>query len=214
MKTSAIFFTFVAFLLLWQCQHSDQNDGSKKEEQSEQSDKANTRKEISTAESLKKSGKSIVKASGQALIGKLSKAIGQGGIDHAIEFCSHNATAITDSLSEVHDAKVSRVSHKNRNPNNAADSLEMALVSKYQAKNQANKPLKPEIMKRGDKKVYYHPITIKSGLCLNCHGEKGKDIKVADYIVIQNQYPNDKAIGFEMGELRGLWKVQFEQGAI
>lgn len=215
MKTWFLFLTLVTFLFLWQCQQANQEGGSNDEkQQSEETDQIEAGNKKRSTESIKKAGKKIVKASGKALIGQLSNAISKGGIDHAIKFCSHKATALTDSLSKAHGAQVARVSHKNRNPNNAADSLEMALINEYQARNKADQTLKPQLKEQGGKKVYYHPITIKSGLCLNCHGEKGQDINVEDYIVIQNQYPNDKAIGFEMGDLRGLWKVQFKQKAL
>jgi len=47
---------------------------------------------------------------------------------------------------------------------------------------------------------YYKPITINKGVCLKCHGSlKNGALKSA----IQERYPLDKAMGYEMNDLRG-----------
>ena len=203
--------TFVG--ICWQC-GSDSNKGDQDNKgQTKQTDTA-TGKSKRPGETLKTKGQKIVKASGKALVGQLTKAMGSGGVGHAIEFCSQNAVSITDSLSQVHGVNIGRISHKNRNPENAADSLEMTLIKNYQEKNEKDKKLTPKIVERNGRKYYYHPIKINNPLCLNCHGQKGKNIKTEDYITIQNFYPNDKATGFSMGDLRGMWKVEFEETAM
>ena len=213
MKKLAVF----AVLLLtigfsWQCSSNQKQNDQKDEQQTKE--QRDTAKKQDPQTNLNKRGKAVVKASGKALIGQLTKAIKEGGVSHAIKFCSVNALPITDSLSRVHNAQIDRVSHKNRNPENAADSLEMTLIRKYQQQNKADKPLKPELVTRNGDKVYYHPIKINNPLCLNCHGQKGKDIQQETYIMIKQLYKNDKATGFSMGDLRGMWKVAFKEQQI
>lgn len=201
---------------LWQCQSGQEEEAEDKNQaQAEkQAEQENENESSQSQPNLKKRGKQIAKGSGQALMGQLSQAISQGGLSHAIDFCSVNAIPITDSLSEVHGAKIARVSHKNRNPQNAADSLEMALISQYQKKQKEDQSIKPRLVERNGQAVYYHPIKIKNGLCLNCHGQKDKNLEVETYIQIQNEYPKDEAIGFQMGDLRGLWKIKFDEAKI
>jgi len=53
--------------------------------------------------------------------------------------------------------------------------------------------------------VFYRPI-ITGPVCLTCHGQANQlmpEVKTA----LAALYPNDKAIGFAAGELRGVWRV-------
>jgi hypothetical protein len=43
-------------------------------------------------------------------------------------------------------------------------------------------------------------------LCLQCHG-KPEERKADAYTLIEQYYPNDKAINYDLGALRGMWKV-------
>lgn len=201
------FFIFAGIaLLLCQCQA---NDGSEEDQDTQQDTKKE--KQVSNSKQLKEEGKTIVKSSGKALIGNLKKAIQQGGIQHAIKFCAVEAMPITDSLSKAHDVTLARVSHKNRNSRNEADSFEKQLIERYQTQIKEGKALKPSLAERDNKKVYYHPIKIKNGLCLNCHGKKGKTLSAETFELLRDEYPDGDAIGFELGDLRGLWKVQFKE---
>ncbi len=201
------FFIFTGIsLALCQCQG---NNGSKQNNEKRQS--TNKEQQFSDTQRLKTEGKTIVKASGKALMGNLKKAIQEGGIQHAINFCAVKAIPITDSLSKAHNVKLARVSHKNRNPSNEADNVEEELIKRYIKQLKNGEAPKPSLIKRQSKRVYYHPIRIKNGLCLNCHGEKGKALSAETFKLLRNKYPNGEAVGFELGDLRGLWKVQFQE---
>ena len=45
--------------------------------------------------------------------------------------------------------------------------------------------------------------------CLQCHGTPNQDIAPETLAAIQKLYPDDKATGFKLGDLRGLWRVTF-----
>lgn len=55
---------------------------------------------------------------------------------------------------------------------------------------------------------YFAPILLKSQ-CLKCHGIIGQDIKDETYSIIKEHYPNDQAVGYQEGQLRGIWSINF-----
>ena len=154
-------------------------------------------------------GKAITAAAFKTLKGHLMKAMQEGGVSQALSVCAGKAPLLLDSLSEVHDALVRRVSHRPRNPANAADSFEVSLIQRYEAMRKAGEPFKPVLRKDDEAVTFYAPIPIAMPGCLRCHGTPGKDIAEEDYILIQQYYPQDQAVGFQMGDVRGLWKIVF-----
>jgi len=46
-------------------------------------------------------------------------------------------------------------------------------------------------------------------LCEKCHGKIGSTLKEADYASIKSLYPEDMAIGYKTGDLRGMWSISF-----
>ncbi len=201
---------FGTSLVLYQCSGNQSSDKSSDEKQEA---KKPSNPETDLKADIKDQGANIVKGSRKALKSKLQSAIAEGGISHAIEFCSHEAMPLTDSLSEDYDAQISRVSHKNRNPQNEANEKEAELINQYQVQLAKEQKLEPTLVEKESTYHYYSPITIQSSLCLSCHGKVGEDILEEDYIVLQNLYPNDQATGFGMDDIRGLWKIAFEKEA-
>jgi len=45
---------------------------------------------------------------------------------------------------------------------------------------------------------------------LQCHGEPGKDIQAENLTLLHQVYPDDKATGYKLGDLRGIWRVRFQ----
>ncbi len=149
-------------------------------------------------------GNAIAKASFKALSGKLKGAVQSGGIASAIQYCNVHAIPLTDSLSRVYNTEIQRVSDRNRNSVNALSASDSVVFADFQANpNQDSK-----VMKYGENILFYKPILLKP-LCLNCHGELGKTLPEANQKVITELYPEDKAVGYQIGELRGMWKIRF-----
>ncbi|NGP89880.1 Tll0287-like domain-containing protein [Fodinibius halophilus] len=161
-----------------------------------------------------KEGQKITQAAFSTLSSNLQQAIAEGGVKNALQFCSIRAMPLTDSLSAHYNVELRRASHQPRNPKNQADSLEVATIQKYLVQIKKEESLEPVTIAHGDKINYHAPIRIPGQLCLNCHGRPGQDISKADLKTIQELYPNDQATGFEMGELRGIWSVQFSQSYV
>ena len=154
-------------------------------------------------------GDKIAMASFESLSGNLKAAASNGGITNAIQFCNMNALPLTDSLSKTFNAKIKRSSLKLRNPGNQPDSLEAYMLDLYLQIQKMKKPMvgKTLLANNGDVR-YFAPIMLKSQ-CLKCHGVIGQDIKDETYAIIKEHYPIDQAVGFQEGELRGIWSINF-----
>jgi len=160
--------------------------------------------ETNNLDTFQVQGNAIAKASFQALSGKLKVAVQSGGIASAIQYCNIHAMPLTDSLSNIYNVEIQRVSDKNRNSVNALSASDSVVFADFQANpNQDSK-----VIKDGENVLFYKPILLKP-LCLNCHGEPQKTLPEANQKVITELYPEDKAVGYQVGELRGMWKIRF-----
>lgn len=155
-------------------------------------------------------GDSITMHAQQVLISNVANAMQEGGSIHAVDFCNVEAMPLTDSLSKLHDVSIQRVSDKNRNPQNAlATSMDMDVWEKVKTAMSSETGSKQFLEEENGSYFYYKPIVIAMPTCLSCHGDKN-DIDEATQKLIAERYPEDKAMGYQMGDLRGLWKVKFE----
>jgi len=155
-------------------------------------------------------GKVITSLAQAELQKNLKKAMKEGGPVHAIEFCNINATHLTDSVSNIFDVEVQRISLKNRNLNNAAiGPKEKILLNNFLESSLESTGLRDTLIAFEGKLLYYRPIMIGMEACLKCHGQKGKNIDNETIIALNKLYPKDKATNYRMGEFRGVWKVTF-----
>ncbi|MCO6495140.1 MAG: DUF3365 domain-containing protein [Bacteroidetes bacterium] len=155
-------------------------------------------------------GKEMASQTQQILLSNVSNAIKEFGVPGAVNFCNTKAVYLTDSASEMFMAQIGRVSAKNRNPNNALNTNLDKTAWEEISKMMADKVItdKHLILQEDNEVYYYKAIPIAMPACLACHGEVGKDVSQETFDVIKSVYPNDKAIGYEMGQLRGLWKIK------
>lgn len=148
-------------------------------------------------------GETIAMATFTALSTRLQAAMKEGGPVNAIGYCNLAALPITDSLAQVHQARIGRTSLQFRNPANEPTPEEKAVLERW---SQPGQEPKPEIARIDPHTLaYYAPIRTQA-LCLNCHGENLADSTLA---VIQKLYPADKATGYKEGDLRGMWSIHF-----
>jgi hypothetical protein len=192
MKSALFFVSFLLFALIISC-NSNQKDTISSEVYSEYTQKGN---EISG------------KAQG-VLLANVSSAMQEGGPEYAIEFCNLQASSLIDSLSEANNCTISRVSAKNRNPeNDLKNEKEKQLWDHYSEKlNDGN--ASDTLLQSKNALVYYKPIKTAMPACLKCHGVPGEDIQTTTFQKIQELYPNDKATGYDLNEFRGMWKIAF-----
>lgn len=147
----------------------------------------------------------------QAALGKnLTAAINSKGTEYAVEFCNVEAIPITDSMANVLGASLKRVTDKTRNPKNQANEDELVFIKKMKEEMQSGESPDPLVVEINGKMVGYYPI-VTNALCVKCHGDKNMDIEQPTFKKIQALYPSDKALGYSVNELRGMWKVEMNK---
>lgn len=141
------------------------------------------------------------------LKGVLINQIQTNGVLQAVSVCSDTAQVLTNNFGVQKGVFVRRVSFKNRNANNSPDDFEKKVLSKFELLHQ-NKELNNEtehveIVQEGEFKYlrYLKPILVQAE-CLNCHGSE-TDIMPEVKQLIAQEYSNDKAVGYKIGDLRG-----------
>ncbi len=152
-------------------------------------------------------GDSIAATAQKQLLQKVSAAIAHGGTDYAIAFCEAEALPFTDSIAREGNVLIQRLSDKNRNPANALQTLRDSMAW------QKIKTEQTSLVEQDEENgaiYYYKPITIAMPACIQCHGKK-EDILESTQKIIAQKYPNDKAIGYQPGDLRGMWKIRWNE---
>ncbi|RQP08367.1 MAG: DUF3365 domain-containing protein [Parapedobacter sp.] len=150
-------------------------------------------------------GDSIAMEVQNVLLQNVAGAIQKGGTDYAVEFCNIQAMPLTDSIADNLNVYIQRLSDKNRNPANAIQTRTDSLAWE---KIKSEKSDFIEQHKNGDV-YYYKPILIAMPTCIRCHGGKS-DIAEGTQNTIARKYPDDKAINYKMGDLRGMWKIKLK----
>lgn len=159
-------------------------------------------------------GKQLVINSFGALSGELNNHIAQKGLDSAIYACNHRANPIIDSIANAEHVSIKRIANRTRNANNKPDKTEKHLIKLMERAKSAGEKLSPmTFLKDSNIVAYYHPIMIQP-MCLNCHGELDMQLKASTYETIIGVYPTDKAIGYKLNDLRGLWAIEFDKSKL
>lgn len=193
MKTKTILFLFCITMLAGAC--------SRRESAELPSD---------LAERATLTGREVSGAFMVTLKGSLLEAIEEGGPVAAIRVCHEDAGGITVSAAQragVLDLR--RTSLRLRNPENKPTGLDEIAWGRL---NDPDSDVRQEVEDwvtidpdDDDRVVYYRALrTIR--LCTTCHGSADQipsDVLAA----LAEHYPDDRAVGFEEGDLRGLLRV-------
>lgn len=146
---------------------------------------------------------------GGALKSELKSAMQAGGPLEAIAVCNTKASVISEEVSLANDVVLSRVSNRNRNPSNAPNEWQQAVLNDFEARKQAGEAADKltwhQIAETENGPEFRFMKAIPTGpLCLQCHGREIA-IPVADTLAAL--YPDDKATGFLVGDIRGAFVV-------
>ncbi|MBN1212088.1 MAG: DUF3365 domain-containing protein [candidate division Zixibacteria bacterium] len=139
---------------------------------------------------------------------ELMKAMSTGGSVGAIEVCRIKAPKISQIFS-INGVKIRRVAERYRNLDNRATVWQLEIMAEFKDTLTA-----PEFIgewTRSDTAEVYHyykPIYTQP-ICLNCHGGL-QTLSPGVIDAVRKYYPNDKATGFKVGELRGMFMVEIE----
>lgn len=159
------------------------------------------KKELDRAAWIERGGSTLAPFK-KKLMGALEEGLEEGP-EEAIEVCQILAPQIAEELGCA-AVELGRTSHKLRNTDNAPRDWVRPLLQAY-----ADAPGKtePEVVGlQGGGVGYVEPIRMQA-LCLTCHGSEvptGVETRLMDL------YPGDQARGFEDGEFRGLFWVEFK----
>ncbi len=170
-----------------------------------------TKVDLTTAddESYLSVGDSISTDAQQVLLKNVAQAMKAGGASNAINFCNEQAIPLTDSISTHYTKNIKRLSDRTRNPKNAIESdldeSAWEIIKLLMAESDKAKHL---VMREKNTVYYYKAISIGMPTCLKCHGDKSVEIDPLALKLIAQKYPKDKATGYKMGELRGMWKIK------
>ena len=126
----------------------------------------------------------------------------QEGPVHAISVCKDQAPIIAATLS-VDGIEIGRTSHRLRNPANVAPGWVDDVLQAYLREGADRTPTTVSLP--DDREGYVEPIVLQP-LCVACHGASLAPDVAAQ---ISEAYPEDAATGFEVGDLRGVYWVEY-----
>jgi hypothetical protein len=147
------------------------------------------------------------------LIETLGRELGTAGPVGAVKVCAEMAPQIAARHS-VDGVTVRRVTLKPRNPQDAPDDYERAMLMDLEAK-LAEGALPREVAEvvsddTGSRLRYMRPLVVK-GTCLSCHGDV-ESMEPELQTVLEERYPDDQAVGYREGDLRGAVSVTVDLG--
>ncbi len=134
-----------------------------------------------------------------ALMQRVSAELAASGPPGTIRVCQEAAPAIAESIAREHGVRIGRTSWKLRNAQNAPPAWAQPLL--------ADRPEEERLAVGPDGQLGVTlPIRVLPG-CLACHGApETLDPAVAQ--TLAETYPDDRATGFEAGDLRGWFWVE------
>ncbi|RLB67962.1 MAG: DUF3365 domain-containing protein [Deltaproteobacteria bacterium] len=143
------------------------------------------------------------------LKGELKTALRGGRSVQAISVCSKVAPELAERYSLVPGVQVGRTSERCRNLENRPDRWEKEGLAVLEKRRQQGETLAgmeywQEVEVDGKRTFRYLRAIPVGSLCLRCHGEKiGRKQKKA----LRRIYPEDQAVGYRLGELRGAFTI-------
>lgn len=142
----------------------------------------------------------------------LQESLQQGGVQNAISFCNLNAMPLVDSLSKKYGAVIRRTTLKARNPNDLPSDIEQKIMEAYEYQFKDSIPLKENVQPlENDQYLFTKAIFVENVLCLTCHGSTNNGLTLETEEFIKSKYPLDKATGYQVGDLRGMWSITIDK---
>lgn len=161
--------------------------------------------------------RSAIKTLADNLRGELIGALEAGGSVAALEKCKIVAPGIARDASSTADGFiVSRTALRVRNPENKPDAHERKVLEEFVMKMKAGAdPATLDhtavVTQNGATSVrYMKAIPMAETPCAACHGTADK-LDPAAAAEVKKLYPDDEAIGFATGELRGAFSVTIKK---
>ena len=154
--------------------------------------------------------KGLIKEFAGQLQSELKSTMETGGPVEAISVCKDRAPAIAAELSESSGWEVGRTSLKTRNTTlNTPDAWETRVLESFETRLADGQPVdtltQAEVVEDdGGRSFRFMKAIPTQELCLACHGETiGEPVLKA----LDEHYPNDRARGFKVGDIRGAFTL-------
>lgn len=146
------------------------------------------------------------------LLTMVQAEIEKGSFSGAIDACSDKAPKMAAQASQSTGWAIRRVSLKNRNPKATPDTWEKDALQDFDKRALAGEnPAtleKVEFVNEGNTRTLrYIKALPTQGLCLNCHGAP-ESISPEVKAQIAKTYPNDLAVGYREGQVRGALTIK------
>lgn len=143
------------------------------------------------------------------LLAALQEEIAKSGPEGAISVCKDMAPKMAGEISQQTGWKIKRVSLKTRNDVRATpDAWEKAALEDFDKRAAAGEP--PSQLEKGEKigneYRFVKALPVQS-LCLSCHGP-AEQLSPAVKSALSQQYQNDHATGYSIGQIRGAISVR------
>jgi hypothetical protein len=142
--------------------------------------------------------------------GLLMQELEAGGFEGAVAVCAGKAQEKTAEYRRASGHDIRRVSLRRRNPRNEPDAYERRVLESFDRLPREARAAAEhwELVRGPDGETlrYLKPL-VANAMCLTCHGEPAK-IPEAVRAVIAREYPDDRAMGFAAGDVRGAVSVR------
>ena len=139
------------------------------------------------------------------LLARLKEELGTGSARSAVTVCRDEAQQLTASIGAKHQLQIGRTSDRVRNTANAPRPWTSAHVASSAGAKVAD--ARPAVVDlEGGGVGVLRPIGTAE-FCVTCHGQRDV-VRMAIGPVLADAYPNDRAVGFAPGDLRGWFWVE------
>ena len=141
------------------------------------------------------------------LLEVLNQEIAKAGVVSAIGVCNEKAPQMAKNASEQSGWGIRRVSLRSRNPKAVPDAWERAALEDFDRRAAAGETLsgleKYAVVETDGRQEYrYMKALPVQRVCVACHGPQAS-IKPEVTEKIKALYPDDKGVGYDIGQIRG-----------
>ncbi|MBL8208165.1 MAG: DUF3365 domain-containing protein [Blastocatellia bacterium] len=148
--------------------------------------------------------------------GLLVEELGKGGYDGAVKVCAEVAQDIPRQFTKRTGHYLRRVSLGYRNRNDIPDQYERKKLKFFESQNREKKLAADDyevVKEKGQSYLRYMKPLVASAMCVKCHGPKAE---IAEPVrkILQEKYPQDRAFGYQAGDVRGAISVKIKLDAI
>ena len=153
--------------------------------------------------------RAAIKSFAGALQEQLMSAMAAGGLTAPIDVCKIAAPEIAAEASDAQGWRIGRTSLKLRNPANAPDAWELSVLRDFEARKAAGEdPVGIDhaefAVVDGQRAFRYMKAIGTQPVCTLCHGA---GIAPEVGAALDALYPEDRARGFEVGDIRGAFSI-------